>query len=126
MIITKDVTFNEKGNTDSQVRRLDANLTKVFQSLQSRVRFGNGTDSQFGENMAGQFKQFTSNAIRNTENTIAHGLGKIPLGITIIWQSSVGQLYGNPLGTNVTAWTDTQIFLKCDYDSVEFLIFVLK
>jgi len=124
MIVTKDITFNEKGEMPGQIRRLDANLGKVFQALQGRVRFGDATDGKQGENLSGQFQLFTTSATPDAENTIAHTLGAIPVGYIIIGQNKAGSLY--QLATTGTAWTSTNLYLKCSVASVAFVIFLLK
>jgi len=126
MIVVKDFTFNENKGMD-QIRRFDANLAKLFQTLQGRVRFGDVTDGKHGENISGEFQVFTTSATPDAANTISHTLGAIPVGFLVLYQSKVGNLYGNPDGTGgVTAWSDTQLFLKCNIASVTFGVFLLK
>lgn len=99
-------------------------LDKVFQCLQGRVRFGRGTDGDRGENIAGEFQQFTTSATPDAENTIAHTIGSVPVGYFIVWQDKAGGLYQGP--STGTAWTSSNIYLKCDVASVTFKVFLLQ
>jgi hypothetical protein len=92
--------------------------------MQGRVRFGTGADGARGENIQGEFQLFTTSATPDAENTVAHGLGAIPVGYIICHQSKAGSLYQGP--TTGTNWTATNIYLKCDVASVIFLVFLLK
>ena len=121
MIITKDVVLNEKGNRDSQIRRLDANMTKLFLLSQGRNRFGDGSDAEFGENISGQFQVYTSNATPDTEDTISHDIGSTPIGYIILKQNKAGSLY-----TGTTSWSSSNVYLKCSIASVTFTIFLIK
>lgn len=49
-----------------------------------------------------------TNATANTEFAVEHNLGVIPTGYIVTKKSAAGDIY-----TGSTAWTTTQIYLKC-------------
>ena len=103
---------------------VDNDLTKLFLATQGRIRFGGGGDGDRGENLSGEFHQFTTSATPDAENTIGHGIGAVPIGYIILGQDKAGSLY--QLAATGTAWTSTNIYLKCSVASVTFLVFLLK
>ena len=117
-------TFNERRPMDEQLRQLQTQLSKLFYLLQGRVSFGVGTDGINGQNVSGQFQQFTSDSSANTEFTLGHTVGSVPLGALVLWQDKAGSLYQGP--TTGTAWTSTNVYLKCSVSSVTFLVFLVK
>ena len=124
--------LNEDLPLQQQIRILQENLDFLFAVFQSRVRFGDGTDGFAGENISGEFQEFTSDATPDTEfsvNTATDGTfqqaeGSVPVGRIILWQDKAGSLYQGP--TTGTAWTNTTVYFKCDVASVTFLVFLIK
>ena len=103
---------------------LDRDAKTLFFAMQGRVRFGDGTDGNNGENISGQFQDITSHASANTEFAVAHTLGVIPVGFIVLYQDKAGSLYQAP--STGTAWTATNIYLKSDVSSLSAKIFLLK
>lgn len=124
MKVAKTVNLNIRGNAESQITSLNRDLQSLFSALQGRVRFGIGTDGFNGENIAGQFQQFTTSGTPDAENTITHTLGSVPVGYIILWQDKAGSLYQGP--STGTAWTPSNVYLKCNVASVTFLVFLLQ
>jgi hypothetical protein len=118
------LVLNEKLPMKEQLRILQASINQLYKMGQGRISFGVGMDGENGQNISGQFQQFTTSGTPDAENTIAHTVGSIPLGFIVLWQSKAGSLYQGP--STGTAWTDSSIFLKCDVASVSFLIFLVK
>lgn len=116
--------LNENMPLQSQINVLQSELTKLFTVLQGRVSFGTGVDGIDGQNIEGQWQSYTSNGTPDTEDTLAHTVGSIPLGYIVMNQDKAGSVYGTPvLGT---AWTATNVYLKCNVASVTFLLFLVK
>lgn len=111
-------------NIESYRRDADADLVNLVNFTQGRVRFGTATNGYRGENISGKFVQYTSNGTKDTEDTISHNLGVIPQGYIVIWQDKAGNVYQGP--TTGTAWTSSNLYLKCSVASVTFMLFVLK
>jgi len=78
------ITF-KRGDNDSYVNDVDSDLTGIVQALSGRLRLGTGTDGTAGENLSGEFQQFTTSATPNAENTVAHTVGSVPVGYLILW-----------------------------------------
>jgi hypothetical protein len=68
---------------------------------------------KFTDNVDCRIVDYASNATPDAEDTLAHGLGKVPTGYIVIGKDKAGTVYD---GT--TAWTATNIYLKCDTASV--------
>lgn len=112
---------SRKNETNQYEKNLDADLANLFMAFRGRVRFGSTTDGYRGENISGEFQVFTSNATPDTEDTIGHTIGAIPVGYIVLKQDKAGSLY---LGS--TTWTSTNTYFKCNVASVTFTIFLLK
>lgn len=95
--------------------RMVVNRTK--RSVDGHLGFGDGTDV---DNMYGKWKSYTTNAIANTEDTVAHSLKMIPVGYLVFSIDKAGVLY-----KGATAWDTTNIYLKCSVASAAVLIFIL-
>lgn len=102
-------------------QNVDTDLNSLFLAMQGRIRFGDGGDGDRGENIHGQFQVYTSNGSANTEDTIAHTLGSVPIGYIVLKQDKASNVY---LGS--TAWTSSNIYLKQTGTSVSTTIFLLK
>lgn len=123
MRVASTLVLNEKKETQEQIRDLQTQVDRLYTCLQGRISFGVAVDGNSGQNIQGRFQQFTTSATPDAENTIAHELGSTPVGFIVLWQSKAGSLYQKP--TTGTAWNATNLYLKCNVASVEFLIFVL-
>jgi len=121
--LSSPTTFNS-GNPDKYVVDVDRDLSNLFLAISGRIRFGAGTDNTDGENINGEFQQFTSDASANTEFSVSHSLGSVPVGYIVLGQDKAGSLY--QLSNTGTAWTSSTIYLKCSVSSVTFLIFLLR
>ena len=89
--------------------------------MKGRIRFGTVSSGNRGENIAGEWLVYTSNAVADTEDTLYHNLGAIPQGYITVLIDKNGLVYsGN------TAWDDTSIYLKCSTTSANIKLFLLK
>lgn len=123
MNVTNSLVLNEKQEVAEQIRILQQSIQKLYVCLQGRVSFGTGVDGSQGQNMQGEFQQFTTSGTPDAENTIAHTLGSVPIGFIVLWQDKAGSLYQSP--TSGTDWNTSSIYLKCNVASVTFLIFII-
>lgn len=124
MKISKTYNLNKDVPFEQQSKQIDTQINSIINVLQGRVRFGTGTDGANGENVQGQFQQFTSDGSANTEFSVTHTMGAIPKGYIVLWQDKAGSLYQGP--TTGTAWTSSTVYLKCSISSVTFLIFLIQ
>lgn len=114
----------KSSNNQRELRDINSDIRTLFTAMQGRIRFGSGGDGDRGENIHGEFQEFTSHATANTEFSVSHGLGSVPVGYLILGQDKSGSLY--QLDDTGTAWTSSAIYLKCSVSSVTFLVFLLK
>lgn len=57
--------------------------------------------------------QYVSNAVADTEDTVAHNLGRLPVGMFIGIPNVSAIIYAGP-----TAWTSTNIFMRASAATV--------
>ena len=116
--------LNTNRPLQEQIWNLQTQIDKLFHVLQGRVSFGTGVDGVSGQNVDGEFQQFTTSGTPDAENTVGHTIGSVPLGYLVLWQDKAGSLYQGP--ATGTAWTSTNIYVKCDIATVTFLVFLVK
>lgn len=122
MKLVKTSNLSSRKNENNQYdKNLDTDMSNLFTALKGRIRFGSPTDGYRGENISGEFQVFTSNATPDTEDTVAHTIGAVPVGYIVLKQDKAGSLY-----MSGTAWTSSNVYFKCDVASVAFTIFLLK
>jgi hypothetical protein len=111
----------DKQQPEDYIKDVDKDLINLFTVLKGRVAFGSGSDGAKGENISGEFQVYTSNAVADTEDTIAHTLGAVPIGFIVINIDKGGVVYDGG-----TAWTSSNIYLKCSTTSTNITLFLLK
>ncbi len=113
--------LEDKDKVKNYLLSVDTDLRNLVNLSQNRIRFGTGSDGADGENVSGSFKVFTSNAVADTEETIAHGLGAVPIGFIVINRDKASSLYDSG-----TAWTSTNAYVKSDTASTTYTVFFIK
>lgn len=114
MSLDKEYDFNR---VNQFVAAVAQHLNELSRAVNEGLGFGNGTDL---ENMRGTWKSFTSHAVANTEDTIAHGLTVVPIGYLVFKRDKAGVLYSGS-----TAWDTTNIYLKSSVAATAYLIFIV-
>lgn len=122
MKIVRTYTYNERRPLNEQIRMLQLEVAKLYTVLQGRISFGRANDGDRGQNLRGEFQQFTSNVSANTEFSVAHTLDATPTGAIVFWQDKAGSLYQGP--TTGTNWDADNVYFKCDVASVTFKVFL--
>jgi len=82
-----------------------------------------GTAIQDGDkagHLDARYVVYTSNAVADTEDTIPHALGRVPVGYIPVKQDKAGTIYDGS-----TAWTTTNIYLKASVASMALTIMLL-
>lgn len=95
------------------------------QAINSGIDFGLSTETNittYTGNMGGQWRNVTTPAGANTEFAIPHDLGRVPSHYHYIMEKD-GNIYQLP--DTGTAWTTTQIFVKCSASSSKLRIFIM-
>ncbi len=96
----------------------DQSVRKQFEEIIERVSLGSTSGTKAG-NFDGQWIEFTSNGVPDAENTVAHDLNRVPTGYIPAQRNKAGVLYNGS-----TAWTSSNIYLKCNIATVIFRIFI--
>jgi len=72
------------------------------------------------DNVKGGFVEHTTDATPDTESTVIHDLGYVPIGYFILKQDKAGSLFDG-----ATAWTRDKLYVKSDVASLTVRLFVL-
>lgn len=80
---------------------------------------GSITNNAKAGNFNARWQVFTSNGTANTEDTVAHLLGRIPVGILTSLPDKAAVLY-----KGTTAWTKTNIYVKTSAATVAWKVLV--
>jgi hypothetical protein len=106
---------------------LPAVLKDAYKALRGNISFGKqGFNKQsvnlnlVTDNIDGNFDVISDTGLADTQFTVTHNLNRQPIGYFVIRQSKAGSFYDSG-----TAWTTTQIFLKCSGANVAATIFVI-
>ena len=88
-------------------------LTKIYNNiLAGKVDFRNrdGTidDNKHSMNMNVEWQRVTDTGSADTEFTVNHTLGRVPVGYIVVRQDKAGSLYES----SFTSWTNTSVTLK--------------
>jgi hypothetical protein len=97
-------------------REIFDKLEPLIRSVNGNLGFGDGTDF---DNVKGKWIQVTTTTA-NTEVAITHDLGAVPVGFLLMVPPENGTV-----NRGSSAWTTTQLFLKCSSASQTFTIFLL-
>ena len=101
-----------------QERELQAALVRY--SIELSKLLNNGL--KFSDNFNAQIVSYTSHAVADTEDTIAHTLGRVPTGYLALHRSKAGTIYQGP--ATGTAWTATAIYVKSNVASTVFSLLI--
>lgn len=97
------------------------NIEQVSKVLSGNVSFGQTTsNTEQGRNINGWAATGTSPGVANTEFSITHGLGRIPIGFLVMQTGVAAHIY-----KGTTAWTATTIYLKADQANVPYTVFIV-
>jgi hypothetical protein len=99
------------------IQQLDKRIVEMQKTFAGNLGFGNGTDI---DNIIGKWMEYSTNAVANTEDTLAHNLGVIPVGFLLLVPPATGFIMPGP-----TPWTTSNLYLKCNAASQTAKIFVV-
>jgi hypothetical protein len=103
---------------DIQDPRQKRFIEDIYKLVQRNISFGtqvNGGD----QNIAGQMVEIANTGTANTQFTVTHNLGRIPLYYDVKYINGNGVVYDSG-----TAWTKTQAFFKCSLANAKVRLFV--
>lgn len=118
------MTFNipfipQAHQLDPAIRSILDTLINWARILNGNLELGTGTDTELGAHVEGQFHVITTDATPGNETTITHNLERAVVGYSVIRRDKAGIIYD---GT--TAWTTTNIYVKCDVASMTCTLFL--
>lgn len=102
----------------SLLSELSQKMGDIDLGLNGFLTFGDGVSL---DNIAGQWITYNTNAVVNTEDTISHTLNAIPPGFILMVPPVTGTI-----NKGTTAWTSTNIYLKCTGASQTCKLFLLS
>lgn len=85
----------------------EKNIQRAIDDQQSNLAAILNRGISFDDNMDTREILFTSSGVANTENTVAHTLGKIPSGYFVVSLNKAAIVYDGG-----TTWTASNIYLK--------------
>ena len=100
---------------DEHERSVQKGLFSIFEDMIDILTKGIRVE----DNLDAADVSYTTNAVANTEDTVAHNLGRIPIGYWVISRDKAGVVYNGG-----TAWTTTNIYLKCNVASTAVRVIV--
>lgn len=121
MKIASSSIRNQKTDVRKLYLSIMNDLKKITDVLSGRIRFGTGTDGQNGQNIAGQFQVVADTGNVNTEFTVAHTVGAVPIGFLVLNNDKGSVIYDSG-----TAWTSTNTYFKASVANCAITIFLIK
>jgi hypothetical protein len=115
---------------DESTRRFFNSMwTKLVRSINGRIDFGSpqgqskgavgNIDGTWPGTLAGGY-MITTPGVANTQFTVTHNLGRIPVGYDVRSIDAAAHVYDS----NKAGWTKTTMLLKCDVATVHLVLFV--
>jgi hypothetical protein len=118
--LKKPLPSQDKGQDDFN-QDLHKQVTQVMIGLNKNIGYGNGTNTDENQNLDGYHSGLiVAPAAPNTQFTVAHTLGRIPIGFHTVVRDNGGTCYGS----NIGAWSTTQIFCKDSSASTQLRLFI--
>lgn len=101
------------------LRKLDSDLLVFLEEVLSNLDNILNSGIKFSDNFDGETLSYTSNAIADTEDAVAHTLNRVPIGFIVVDTDKGGVVYRSG-----TAFTNTNIYLKCSTASTALKVLV--
>lgn len=101
------------------VRPFDKDLLRAIEERDQNLASILDRGVDFDNNFDGRLNSFSSSGVANAENTVAHGLGKVPTGYIVTSIDKAAHVY-----KGASAWTKDNIYLKVDVATVAVSILV--
>lgn len=95
------------------------NMQRVFKVLRGNISYGNMNAGDTGRNIDGFPATATTPAVANTEFSVNHGLGRVPVGFHVVNKDGSTDVY-----KGTTAWTSSKIFLKSTGINIHITLFI--
>lgn len=112
----KPIAIEYGTDVPTVIRQFSDDLVKILR----KISFGSSDNKGLHQNVDGVWLIGTTNAVANTETIFNHTLARIPEGFKTLSVDQAGVLY-----KGATAWSTTQISIKCNVAGVNFKIFLV-
>jgi hypothetical protein len=102
---------------DSFVSTVSDVLAEHAKVINGGLGFGDGIDY---DNLMGKWISYTTNSTKDTEDTLTHNLGAIPIGFILLKPPTSGAI-----NRGATTWTTSRLYLQCSAAAQTAEIFVI-
>ena len=100
------------------INQLNSYMGAVVRKMNRGLSRGTGEQGTLTGNLFGQYIEFTTPSVADTEFEVPHGLGQVPIGFDTVLTNKAANLYSSSYGS----WSDSLIYLKCNVGSTLCLI----
>jgi hypothetical protein len=108
-------------NMQPTVDNVTSWLQQIARCLSGNVSFGHdSSNSSSDKNIEGFKDAGTTPATPDTDFSVAHGLGRVPLGYIVLSLDQPVGIYKSP-----TAWTTTTAYFRCSTASANYVLIVI-
>ena len=94
-------------NASARITQYLQDLNRMARSMTFLSYAGTITSGLRSLNLDAVWVQYVSNGVANTEDAVAHNLGRIPLGAFVGLPDISATIYAGP-----TAWTSTNVYFR--------------
>ena len=110
-------TFESGGSDADKWQRLRRLYELLARGVNYNISFGSGTES---ENINGVWANVVTPGVANTDFTVTHNLGRVPVGYIVMKKDIATDIYDGSVAATVT-----QITLRATVATVTVRLFVL-
>ena len=90
------------------ITQVNALLAAVAKKFNQGLSMGTGEQGTQAGNLFGQYLEFTSPSVADTEFALPHGLGYTPVGYLVVKRDKAGTLYVSSSGS----WKSDTVYFK--------------
>ena len=116
------VSLDKDGKiTSASILSVNSFLEDTAKRVSGHLSFGDGTVYSRSGNIDGQWVELKTPTVADTEITVYHSLGRVPIGYLVLAQNKAGSLYTS----QYASWSTSATAFKCNVASVLFTIILL-
>lgn len=118
-IAFRAVTTPKINNGAVKTEKIANNAVRTAKIGRGQVTLGNAADNSLAGKLAGKYQVVSNTETANTTFTVAHGLGRTPVGFIVVNTDTATTVYDAG-----TAWTATNIFLRSSTANADITLLV--
>ena len=116
------VSLDKDGKlTNASILSVNAFLEDMAKRVSGHLSIGDGTIYSRSGNLDGQWVELTTPTTPDTEITVYHSLGRVPIGYLVLAQNKAGSLYTS----QYASWSTSATAFKCNVATVLFTIILI-